>query len=380
MRDAPDLAPTDSVGRFLQRLRYLPAQSLPVLDRGYLAGMVHQEDILRILETPSEEARQTYIDSPLSEIMTASAITASPEMSPNEVGALLAKHRLSLIPVVDEEGYCLGMVLAHDLLAPDMPAPRPAVVGGMATPFGVYLTDGSIQAGASNLALVVSGVTLGVMFKVTLWATEAILHAGYRYGLPHAVTADIDVVSNSPKAGLMNIVARLLSLLILLTLMRLTRLAGFHAAEHQTVHAIERTERLTVSIVGRMPRAHPRCGTNIMAAGTLFFTLMQFTMSVPGVSELAPVVALIGTLAYWRRFGSILQEVFTTRPASEKELLSGIKAGEELLEKYRNAPPTRTRLWKRIWCMGMVQNLIGVSLALTLMELLETAIRARLHI
>ncbi|MCX6380817.1 MAG: hypothetical protein NT023_15320, partial [Armatimonadetes bacterium] len=87
----------------------------------------------------------------------------------------------------------------------------------------------------------------------------------------------------------------------------------------------------------------------------------------------------IGTLAYLRRFGAVLQEVFTTRPASEEELLSGIKAGEELLLKYRTMPPARTRLWKRIWCMGMVQNLAGVSLALTLTELLETAIRARYH-
>jgi len=379
MRDAPDLTPTDSVGRFLQRLRYLPAQSLPVLEDGFLVGMVHQADVLRTLESPSSEARQAFIDAPISEIMTKCEATASPNMSPDMVGTLIARHRLSLIPVVDEEDYCLGIVLAYDLLAPDMPAPRPAVVGGMATPFGVYLTDGSIQAGASNFALAVSGIMLGLMFKVTLWMTEAILHAGHRYGLPHAVTTDIDVVASSPKVGLTNITVRLLSLLILLVLMRMTRLAGFHAAEHQTVHAIERTEPLITSVVGRMPRAHPRCGTNIMAAGTLFFTLMQFSMSVPGLNELAPVVALIGTLAYWRRFGAVLQEVFTTRPASEEELLGGIKAGEELLLKYRTMPPARTRLWKRIWCMGMVQNLAGVSLALTLTELLETAIRARYH-
>lgn len=377
MRDAPDLAPTDSVGRFLQKLRYLPAQSLPVLEEGRLAGIVRQEDVFRILENPSEEARQAFLNSPLSEIMTDCAIIASPSMTVAEVGALLAKRSLSALPVADEEGYCLGVVLARDLLAPDAPAPRPAVVGGMATPFGVYLTDGSLQAGAGDFALLTSGVLLGVMFKATLWATEAILHLGYRYGIPRSVTVDIDVVVNSPSAGLMNIATRIISLLILLTLMRLTRLAGFHAAEHQTVHAIERTEPLTTSVVRRMPRAHPRCGTNIMAAGTLFFTLMQLISSLPGIAELAPVAALIGTLAYWRRFGAILQEKFTTRPASEAELLSGVKAGEELLEKYRNAPPARPRLWKRIWCMGMVQNLAGVSLAFAVVELLETAIRAR---
>ncbi len=378
MREAPNLAPTDSIARFLQRLKYLPTQSLPVLERGYLVGVVHQSDTLPIIAKPESE-RESLLAAPLSSIVVPSVV-ATPDNTPSEIGELMATHSVTMLPVVDEEGYCLGMVLASDLLSPDMPVPRPAMVGGMATPFGVYLTDGMHQAGAGNLALITSGVVLGLMFKVTLWATEALIHFGYHYGLPHTVSSKIDDVSaTTGTTALMSIVVRLVSLLILLLLMRMTRLAGYHAAEHQTVHAIERTEKLTPDIVGRMPRAHPRCGTNIMAAGTLFFTLFQLASMLPNLDSAAPIVALIGTLVYWRPFGAILQERFTTRPASEKELVSGIKAGEDLLLQYRTASPTRTRLWKRIWCMGMVQNLIGVALVLTLTDALEIALRAHYH-
>ena len=46
----------------------------------------------------------------------------------------------------------------------------------------------------------------------------------------------------------------LLALTLFLLLMRVSRLAGYHAAEHQTVHAMERNETLVPEIVCRMPR------------------------------------------------------------------------------------------------------------------------------
>ena len=84
-------------------------------------------------------------------------------MTSEEIGRLCAAHGLDVIPVVDADNYCLGIVSVTDLLLPEMPYSKPPVVGGMATPFGVYLTNGSLQAGVGNGALVAAGALMGAM-------------------------------------------------------------------------------------------------------------------------------------------------------------------------------------------------------------------------
>jgi hypothetical protein len=235
----------------------------------------------------------------------------------------------------------------------------------MATPFGVYLTDGSHQAGAGNLALVASGAAMAITFALAgacvsgaLWMANRYLHA------PILTVLDLDVAptTHDPFAGLLALGVQLIAYILFFLIMRFTVLAGYHAAEHQTVHAIERHEALDPGVVARMPRAHPRCGTNLMAAVILFSMLRTLFNAFPVLGEYSEVIAGVATVFSWRTVGTFLQERFTTRPASYRQLVSGIAAGNELLTKYVTEPPMRTRLWRRVWCMGIVQSLIGMML------------------
>jgi hypothetical protein len=160
---------------------------------------------------------------------------------------------------------------------------------------------------------------------------------------------------------------------VFLLLMRLTRLAGYHAAEHQTVHAIERFEPLMPAVVRRMPRAHPRCGTNLMAAVLVFMSVRQALGYLPSLSGLVEVMAAVATLFAWRPVGTLLQERFTTKPAGERELESGIAAGNDLLARYLEEAPARPSLMRRIWCSGMVQVMLGSLPCWLLLELLPYA-------
>ncbi|MDP8921822.1 MAG: CBS domain-containing protein [Chloroflexota bacterium] len=51
------------------------------------------------------------------EIMTTPVICATADASTAEVATLLAKHRISAVPVVDGEGSIIGLVSEYDLLA-----------------------------------------------------------------------------------------------------------------------------------------------------------------------------------------------------------------------------------------------------------------------
>jgi len=51
------------------------------------------------------------------DIMTKEVITATPATSVTEVAALLEKHRISGVPVVDVEGRVVGVITQSDLVA-----------------------------------------------------------------------------------------------------------------------------------------------------------------------------------------------------------------------------------------------------------------------
>ncbi|HZO90576.1 MAG TPA: DUF1385 domain-containing protein [Chthonomonadaceae bacterium] len=374
LRPAPLLAPEDSLARFLQVTRQEAVSTLPVLQRGYLCGMVSLTDVLPILEARSQAEREAQLRQPVSALMRPPEAVAHADMSPAEIGQVCARHGMSLVPVVDSEGYCLGIVRASDLLLSDQPMPRPALIGGMATPFGVYLTNGTIQAGASNLALVGTGMLMGLLMLLSYKLVSGGIWLAQHYAhLPRTPMFDL---ADTPPAGqfvpgLVSLGLQGLVLLLFLLLLRATGLAGYHAAEHQTVHAIEREETLAPEVVRRMPRAHPRCGTNLVGAVVLFGGLWQALESIPYVGDFALVFAGLATLFTWRTFGTFLQERFTTKPASDRQIASGIAAGEELLEKYLHSAPARARLYRRIWCMGLLQIMVGSSLMLGSIQLLS---------
>jgi CBS domain-containing protein len=373
MRPAPALAPEDSLERFLHTIRFLPVTALPVVRAGRLVGMAHIEDALPLLAGETEAGRSEALQRPVAVIVRPPTAVIHPDMTPEEAGRLCAAHGAALLPVMDDAGYCLGVVVAGDLFAPELPPAPPPRLGGMATPFGVYLTDGTHQAGAGNLGLFASGAAIAVLMIVTIGLVEGGLWLARHYGLlpPHTfVRLDSDTSQLSPMLGLAALGLRGVALIVFLSLLRVTRVAGYHAAEHQTVHALERGERLTPEIVGRMPRPHPRCGTNLMAAGILFTTFWQLLTYVPILNESPYLFSAVVTAFLWRPFGSFLQEWFTTRPASPRELASGIQAGEELMHKYLNSPPMRPRLLRRLWNMGLLQTLTGMLLTLYVLQLI----------
>ena len=146
---------------------------------------------------------------------------------------------------------------------------------------------------------------------------------------------------------------------------RLTPMAGIHAAEHQTVWAIERGLALTPESVERMPRAHPRCGTNLMALAGLMTIMLQHS---PSFSSWNILITLLFTFLLWRRFGTFLQEYFTTRPATLNQIESGIKAGREIIEKYQAQPRALPPLAQRLFNSGILLSGAGMFLGLFVFE------------
>jgi CBS domain-containing protein len=334
MRPVENLNSESSLDRAAAVLRNTPFGLIPIQNGNTLLGVVTESTLAEAL------ARGCGPYDPV----TVALDSKTPTIQSHETGAealrKISESGASSLLVVDSSGRGIGIVSGSDLYPKQPYSPKPPVVGGMATPFGVYLTNGAIGAGVPYWALMSTGA---VMFGlVALGGVAQTL-------LFHYTGAD--------RAANYNQAWDLFPIVFLFLGMRLLPLAGIHAAEHKVVHAIERGEPLVPEVVDRMPRVHPRCGTNLFVGATIFGAVLSWPY-IPD-QTLRIVLAAVATFLLWQPLGSAMQWAITTRPPSRKHVEMGIKSGKELLEKYRLVRNPSPNPLQRIWNSGMVHVLSG---------------------
>ena len=90
---------------------------LPVVDEeGKLVGIVTEHDIRLFLSTapsPGVIQRQHKVE----QVMTAPAITAPPDYPIEEAARLMIRHDIGGLPVIDKEGYPIGIITRSDIFA-----------------------------------------------------------------------------------------------------------------------------------------------------------------------------------------------------------------------------------------------------------------------
>jgi CBS domain-containing protein len=285
----------------------------------------------------------------------------------------LDRYDCAALPVIDPDGGYRGMISRADAISAIGRSVRPPVVGGMATPLGVWLTTGTLSAGAPPLGLFLSGAMLGLCLFVAYFAMLiplAFINAEWA-----ALYVSGRLGSFSDQGSIASLGFTLVQGLLFLLAMRVLPLSGIHAAEHQTVWAIERGLPLKQEIVAKMPRAHPRCGTNLLALGGLIQIIFQHLPSIDGATVL---FALLFVYLVWRNFGELLQNYLTTKPATPRQLESGIAAGRALLEKYQDEPHVMAPFGARLLRSGMLYSALGMMLVMGVMSWLQNWLSVRI--
>lgn len=239
----------------------------------------------------------------------------------------------------------------------------------MATPLGVYLTTGFIQAGAKSLGLFLSGVAFAIFILGAVYITDGLAYLVQLY-----TPLPLYAIKNSPPIGGFNpldiwyYLMAVFELGLFLLFLRISPLAAYHGAEHKVVNTIEAGEPLQLEIVRKKPREHPRCGTNLAVLFLVAFLIYLISNSV--------LLALIVGLLTWRYLGMFVQHyITTTKEPSDSYLLNGIKAGEELLRKFRESPHPNPSILQRIWNMGIIQVFVGCGLVLAIYQIVLQIVR-----
>ncbi len=370
--------PGDSLGLVAENLRASHYGAIPILDadegrfldvlpdgilkkRPKVIGLVEEHDL----------SKAVLDGKPATELMAQDVMRTDVGVIP-EVWALenvlitLDRYNASALPVVDGAGGYRGMISRSDVVSAMGGAVRPPVIGGMATPLGVWLTNGNQEAGAPPLGLFLSGVTLALCFyasRLVMMVLLSLYSSDMAAAFQSGRLGSVEAPGNA-----LNLIFTVVHGLIFLLCMRALPISGVHAAEHQTVWAIERGVPLTPENVARMPRAHPRCGTNLMALTGLIIIIFQH---LPDFSPFSVLISLLVVYLFWRNLGEALQVLFTTRVASREQLESGIKAGKDLLAQYQKSPGIPPPAIFRLLHRGMLLTASGMICTTFLLNYLE---------
>ena len=342
IRPSQPLYRESSIAAALELLRSSSVDLIPIVDGSLLVGVLWAQDARSAL------LENVSLSAPLGTYVDASPPTLPSSATREEARAVLSASGRPALIVLDPDGRYLGVVRVFDLLNQPGRAVRPPMVGGMATPMGVYLTNGSIAAGAKGWALVLTGMAMTSMLLLGVVATALLLRV-----LPAATP-------NWMSVAIMN----LLPVALFFLQVRISPIAATHGAEHMVVHAIERGEALKPEIVKRMPRVHPRCGTNLAIGALLFTGLVQATWST--LEEFGALVALLLTMAVWRPIGNLFQQHVTTRQPRDKDVESAIAAAEELIGKYKASERRVPTIGSRLLASGLPMIIIGSMIVMSL--------------
>lgn len=349
------LTASDTVGKAAALLRLSPVAVLPVVHGQRIVGMVGQQEL-----TIGNGVAAT---DPVETVMAPPPMPLAARMTAGEGLVAMGQHGLTVAPVVDSSGRLFGMVTRADLVALASGSIRPARCGGMATPLGVYLTTGMARAGAGDLGLVLAGAAMGAMAVLSL---GLVLVAAWlvdeRYDL--GILGAFGLVSPAD-ASVWKPVALATWLALYALLFRWSPLAGYHAAEHMTVNAIESAEELEPNSVAAQPRVHPRCGTNLVVV-LVFLALLDLVVPLRGAW--LGIAALVLVLSR-TRLGAFAQAYVTTRRPRPEELANGLQAGRDLIAAHQKVIGKPTSLARRVWCMGLLQAIAGLLVTLLALKL-----------
>ena len=350
MRPLPRVWTSASVNAAAHEIRDSGLPAVGVTEGFLYVALVTQASLAKALAEgvgPEDSVSKAYDEN---------AVTLPPYAPADRALELFSKPETTAIPIVDDYGHLMGVLTPADLFPKRDKAPRPQSVGGMATPFGVYLTNGTIGAGAKGWALVSTGVVMSLMLIVSTIVTSLLLNLA----ASHHLRINDDLATG-------------FSMLLFLLGFRLLPLAGIHAAEHKVVHAIESGEDLTRENVRRMPRVHPRCGTNLVVGLTILTGVATIDRFVVGDISSRILVAAIATALFWRPLGSFVQYWGTTKEPNDKQIDMGIRSGEELLKTYQTGAGGQRSIQGRLWSSGIFHVMAGASATMVLIGFLKWA-------
>lgn len=324
--------------------------TLPVIDKeGLIVGIVSEFDLAKVAKELSFDKNSYQSKLTVENIMTKDVWVETEGSDISHLFDKLEHMHVRFLPIVDEAGFYTGKCVTRTKLINFLTKKiKPRTISGVATPIGIYLSDGLHQVGAKNLGLILNGAIFASFFFVADFLT----------------------------AGIQNeFISSISKLFMFLLFFQITPLSQIHASEHKVINAIEKGLPLDVQTVQRQSRIHARCGTSLL----VLFLGIAFVFYITNI--LAPKIwlirfaisflLLIGLFSYWKQIGYKIQAFFTTREPTDKQVERAIKVGTDLLNTSKiEAQDKNINLLTLIYTSGTLQIVISFLVFMNILSLL----------
>lgn len=110
-RDVVSIASTSTVAEAVALLAARRIGAVPVLDRGQVAGIFSERDVIHCIEREGAIG----LELPVARVMTAPAITVGPDETVLGALALMTRRRIRHLPVIDGQAV-IGFISIVDLV------------------------------------------------------------------------------------------------------------------------------------------------------------------------------------------------------------------------------------------------------------------------
>jgi len=114
------IAHDQTVGKAIEMMARRDIRRLPVIKQGKLVGIISDRDLRQMSSRPSLKLPKTaqdeaYLQLPVEEAMTLNVITLRETHSVQDAIALMLKHKIGGLPVVDRDGSLVGILSELDV-------------------------------------------------------------------------------------------------------------------------------------------------------------------------------------------------------------------------------------------------------------------------
>ncbi|MQB00964.1 MAG: CBS domain-containing protein [Actinobacteria bacterium] len=116
------LFPSESVAAVAERLSRNAIGGAPVVEGGKVVGMVSASDIVRVARRRKDHELSTET---VMDVMTRPVVTVAPATSVWEAADILDRRGIKRLPVVDPDGYLVGIISRGDIVRLVAKAERP---------------------------------------------------------------------------------------------------------------------------------------------------------------------------------------------------------------------------------------------------------------
>lgn len=343
------ISKNQSLSKIIELLQAKSIETIPILDNEKICGMIDSKELLKTLRYLNNNSN-IYASKITAENIMTNNISTIPDTSTIE--DILEKNAFyhAYTPIVDENNNYTGECISRKkLICYIFKTLNLGKIIGIATPIGIYLTDGLHQTGSKDFGLVIFGAFLAFLnFLIDF--------------------TNFFINFNEP---IFNIIFKIILFLILFKILPISSIL---ASKHKVINAMNKGLPLTYDIVEAQSPIYTNGIINLFVLGIgilfIFYINYEFLPDIWIFKFFLTFIFLLILFSHFKHINSFLQKIFLTKNTSKKQILQAIHSAENLQKLKQETPPRKISALQYIYTSGVLQIIVGFLIFINIINLI----------